>query len=98
MHISYDYKVEVYALRNKSEPHKFNAVKILELSNTMIAKIAAGQNSGLKAVGEKYSPGNFMIGKNCGSILRCCSMVSGPRNIGKVSSVYKQPERADVRF
>ena len=91
MHISYDYKVEVYALRNKSEPHKFNAVKILELSNAMIAKIAAGQNSGLKAVGEKYSPGNCMIGKNCGSILRCCSMVSDPRNIGKLSSVYKQP-------
>ena len=39
-----------------------------------------------------------MTGKTRGSTLSCCSVVSGPRLIGKISSVETRPERVEVRF
>ena len=43
----------VFALHNKVEPRKINAVDILEASIAKISKIAAGQNAGLAAAGKE---------------------------------------------
>ena len=79
--ISYDEKGKVFALHNKAEPRMINEIDISEFSVDKIAKIAAGQNDGLGAAGEKDIPSNLMTGKTCGSVLSCCSVVSGLRLI-----------------
>ena len=46
---------------------KINAIDISEESIAKIDKIAAAQNAGSAAAGEKESPGNMMIGKRRGN-------------------------------
>ena len=65
--LSYNEKGEVFALRDKYERQKINAVEIQEDSIAKIANILVAHNTGSEAAEEKEIPGNPMTGKTRGS-------------------------------